>query len=68
MINEGKYKQEEWEVSFLFKQLGVDALKGESPDFTFAYEGKHIGLEHTRCFPSQKTIDRNSWRKIERKM
>ena len=66
MDNEGKIKQEEWEVSFLFEHLGVDALKGESPDFTFDYEGKHVGMEHTKSFPNRKTIENNSWRKIER--
>ena len=69
MDNEGKIKQEEWEVGFLFKHLGVLApTKGESPDFTFDYEGTLVGLEHTRCFPNNKTIDNNSWRKIERKI
>ncbi len=66
MNNEGKIKQEEWEVSFLFKHLGVEAYhKCESPDFIFDYEGKRIGLEHTNCFPNKKTIGNNSWRKIE---
>lgn len=66
MNNEGKIKQEEWEVSFLFKHLGVKAYhKCESPDFIFDYEGKRIGLEHTNCFPNKKTIGNNSWRKIE---
>ena len=70
MVNtEAKYQQETWEVEFLLKHLGITTFqKDESPDFTFAYEGKHIGLEHTRCFPNQKTIDSNSWRKIERKI
>lgn len=69
MDNEGKIKQEEWEVGFLFKHLGVlTPTKGESPDFTFEYEGTLVGLEHTRCFPNNKTIDNNSWRKIERKI
>ena len=66
MNNEGKIKQEEWEVSFLFKHLGVKAYhKCESPDFIFDYEGKRIGLEHTNCFPNKKTIGNNSWRSIE---
>jgi hypothetical protein len=66
MNNEGKIKQEEWEVSLLFKQLGVKVYhKCESPDFIFDYEGKHIGLEHTNCFPNGKTLEHNSWQEIE---
>lgn len=61
-----KYKQEQWEVEFLFIHLGIATYqKGESPDFTFDYEGKHIGLEHTNCFPNGKTLEHNSWQKIE---
>ena len=66
MNNEGKIKQEKWEVSFLFKHLGVKTYhKCESPDFIFDYEGKRIGLEHTNCFPNKKTIENNSWQSIE---
>lgn len=69
MNNEGKIKQEQWEVGFLFKHLGIlTPIKGESPDFTFDYGGKNVGLEHTRCFPNRITIDNNSWLKIERKI
>lgn len=66
-VDEIKIEQEEWEAGFLFKHLGVETYhKCESPDFTFNYEGKHIGLEHTKWFPNGKTIDNNKWREIER--
>lgn len=69
MDNEGKIKQEEWEVGFLLKHLGTSTyLKGERPDFTFEFEGKYVGLEHVRCFPNGKTIDDNQWRGVERKV
>lgn len=69
MSNESKNKQEEWEVGVLFEYLGINTFcKGERPDFTFDYEGKHVGLEHVRCFPNGKTIEDNQWRGVERKI
>ena len=66
-VDKTKIEQEEWEAGFLFKHLGVETYqKCECPDFTFDYEGKHIGLEHTKWFPNGKTIDNNKWREIER--
>ena len=61
-----KYEVEKQEAGFLFKHLGVTPhSKCESPDFTFVYEGKLVGLEHTRWYPNGKTIDYNAWQEIE---
>ncbi|MBQ6156145.1 MAG: hypothetical protein IJK22_06040 [Bacteroidales bacterium] len=61
-----KYEVEKQEAGFLFKHLGVTPHpKCESPDFTFVYEEKLVGLEHTRWFPNGKTIDNNAWHEIE---
>lgn len=61
-----KYEVEKQEAGYLFKHLGVTPhSKCESPDFTFVYEGKLVGLEHTRWYPNGKTIDYNAWQEIE---
>lgn len=61
-----KKMQECQEAKFLFEHLKVSAYsEWESPDFTFVFEGKLIGLEHTRWFPNGKTIDNNAWHEIE---
>ena len=61
-----KLEVEKQEAGFLFKHLGVETYhKCERPDFTFVYEGKRVGLEHTRWFPNGKTKDNNAWNEIE---
>lgn len=61
-----KLEEEKQEAGFLFKHLGVETYhKCERPDFTFVYEGKRVGLEHTRWFPNGKTKDNNAWKEIE---
>lgn len=64
--NELKKEEELREVTLLFDHLGITMHEErERPDFTFMYDGKRVGLEHIRCFPTKKTIEHNCWHEIE---
>ena len=57
-----KHRKEYFEVKPILDRLGIRLMQvdfRDKPDFRFAYEGKIIGLEATRCYPPDALIHKN---------